>query len=111
MVDLAPSGRGGAAGNDAAAVAQGDRAALMPIEDPLLGADRNDASVRAGDDALDDPAAGDVPGDRAAHRLGAAVCVRVPGAGGEVALGDRDDEGGRVPADGGQLTAGCRDAE
>jgi hypothetical protein len=33
VVDLAPTGRNAAAGDDAPAVAKGDRAALVPVED------------------------------------------------------------------------------
>ena len=45
MVDLAPAGGHAAAGDDAAAVAKGDGATLVPVEHALLGADRDDATV------------------------------------------------------------------
>ena len=48
VVDLTPSGRDTAAGDDAAAVAERDRAALVPVEDALFGAESQDASVVAG---------------------------------------------------------------
>ena len=47
VVDLTPAGRDTAAGDDAAAVAERDRAALVPVEDALFGAEAQDASVVA----------------------------------------------------------------
>ena len=41
VMDFAPCGRDGASGDDASAVAEGDRAALVAIEDSLFGSDGN----------------------------------------------------------------------
>src|SRR6187431_2323153 len=60
MVDFTPSGGNTAAGDDAPAVPQGDRPALMPVEHAFLDPDADDASVVAGGDPLDGTGAADV---------------------------------------------------
>ena len=60
MMDFTPSGRHTTAGDDAPAVPEGDRAALVPVEHALLNADADDASVVAGRDPLDGTGTPDV---------------------------------------------------
>ena len=58
-MDFTPAGGDAAAGDDAAAVAEGDRAALVPVEDALFGAETQDAAVVTERDALDGTGAAD----------------------------------------------------
>src|SRR6516225_1490762 len=73
VVDLTPGGGDPAAGDHAAAVAEGDGAALVPVEHPVLGADPHDAAGLGEGDALDDTATGDVPGGEDGRGLVAPV--------------------------------------
>lgn len=102
MRDLAPPGGDPAPGNDAASVAERDRPALVAVEDAFLGSDPDDPALGRGRDALDDSGARDVPGDRGADGLLAALRMRVSGAGEDVGLIDRDDQRRRRTADRGQ---------
>ena len=111
VMDFTPAGRNTAAGDDAAAVAQGDRAALVPVEDALFGAEAQDASVVAERDPLDDAGAPDVQRGRHSERHVAALRVRVPLATLGVLFAHRHDEGRCGTADRRQQTTGCRDRQ
>src|SRR5690606_32307289 len=67
VVDLAPSGGDGAAGDDASAVAGDDRPSLEGVEDPGARAEAHDAAVVVEEDALDAAGAGGVERDRERH--------------------------------------------
>src|SRR6187402_1216214 len=94
VMDLAPLRRNVAARNDAAAVAKGDRPALVVVENSVEGLDRHDTAVGARDHALDGTAARDVP--RRGDRDGSVIPgqVRMPTSVCQVFLTHRDDESG-----------------
>lgn len=62
VVDLAPGGGRPASGYHAAAVTEGDGAALVPVEHALFDAEPQDPSPVIEEDSLDDAGAGDVAG-------------------------------------------------
>ena len=69
VMRFAPSRGHAAAGDDAAAVAEGERAPLVAVEEAFLGAETQDPTVRGEGDALDDPGAPDVTGDGWVRRV------------------------------------------
>lgn len=111
VVDLAPARGDAAAGDHTSAVTERDRATLVPVEDALFRADRDDPSVGTCGNPLNHATTRDVAGDADAHGLLIALQMRVPAAGDEVLGVDGYDERRRVPADRRQKTGGCRDGE
>ena len=111
MVDFTPAGGNTAAGDDAAAVAEGDRAALVPVEHAFFDAEAQDASIVAERDALDDAGTPDVQRRRHSERHVAALGVRVPLATLGILLAHRHEKGRCGAADRRQQTTGCRDRQ
>ena len=99
VVDLGPCGRDGAAGDDAAAVADGDRTALVGGEAAFGRAEREDPAGVVEGDGLGAAGADHVPGcterDRGVDAVG--VCDSAPR--GEVGGADADQDGGCGAAD------------
>ena len=81
VVHFTPSRRHTAAGDDAAAVAEGERASLVAVEEAFLGAETEDAAVRGEGDALDDPGAPDMTGHARRDGFVAALDRRPAGVG------------------------------
>ena len=111
VVDLAPGGGDAAAGDEAAAVAERDGAALPAVEDPVFGAERVIRPLSVEQHALHDPAqpaccAAAMPtGSSQPSTLAQPVPVRTSSARAD------DDEGGSGAADGGQQLAGGGDEQ
>jgi hypothetical protein len=103
VMDLAPRGRHVAPGDDAPAVAKGDRLALVRREHAVGDADREDAPTLAHGDTLHGTRTGDLMGHRERDRLCAPVDVRVPAPGREVIGARLDHECRCRPADRGQF--------
>ena len=107
VVDFAPPGGDAAAGDQASAISERDRSALVPVEDTFFGTEFLDPPVPAEHHALDDArAAGMLRGGEGDGLVGA-VDVRPPGLGKEVFRADGHDQGWGGPADRGQQPAGC----
>src|SRR5690554_4593470 len=108
VVDFAPGGGDGAAGDEASAVAEGDGAALLGREAALFGAESDDGAAGVEGDGLGAAGAdhlvdrpqrewdGVAAGAAEGHEPGT-----VPGF--EVVGGDGDQDGGGSPTDGGGL--------
>ena len=79
VVDFAPCGGDGAAGDDAAAVAERDRAALVSVEDAFFVADADDAAGFGGRDALDHARAPGVAGGGEGNGSVVDLCPSVAG--------------------------------
>ena len=103
VVDLAPRGGHGASGNQASAVAQGDRAALVRREAPLGRPEADDATLVAEDDRLGAAGADHVAGSAERDRELDPVGVRDAAAGREVGGPDADEHRRRSTADRGML--------
>ena len=89
------------------AVAQRDRAALVAIEDPLLGSETQDAPAASERHSLNHPGARGVPCGLDRDGLVDPFGVRPAMLLLDILLADGDDERGRGATDRGQI-AGCR---
>ncbi len=111
VVDLTP-GRGDmTAGDEALAVAEGDRAALVDGEDPVGGADADDPPVRVEQHPLHPARARGVRGDAGGDGGVDAVDVRPAASGRVVVCGDGHDQGGCTAAQAWGVVVAGGDAE
>ena len=104
VINFAPDRGDVAPGDEASAVAEADRFALVGGEDPVEDPDLHDPTVRVEGDPLHHAGARDVSGDGEGDGFVAPVDVRVPGTGGEVRLADFNNQGRCRTSDRGEFT-------
>ena len=111
VVDLAPARWHCAARDDASTVSQGDRLALVLVEDAVGDTELQNSAGVGVNHSLDAPATHGVPGNADAGWFVGAVDDREPSAGREVFGAHRDDECWGGTADGGEFACTGGDGE